>query len=149
LKVKSCIFCLMALGLIFSLLLSCGKSPSEVPLPLTGAIKISAHIDTVAIDSMFVTLDNVDKGLHPNGCMLKDIEAGRHQVVVSKKDTESPIDFTSTPKLVAVKANETTNVDFALTKLAPNFTLKNLDNKDITLESYRDRVVLLVFYSHT
>ncbi|UCE07205.1 MAG: hypothetical protein JSW07_04000 [bacterium] len=148
-KAKSCIFSLMVLGLIFNLLLSCGKSPSNVPLPLTGAIKISAHIDIVEVDSMFVTLDNVDKGLHPNGSVLKDIEAGKHQVVVSKKDAESPIDFTSTPRFVAVNANETTNVDFALTKLAPNFTLKNLNNEDITLGNYRHRVVLLVFYFHT
>lgn len=148
-KIKIKIISLLSLGLAICLMLCCGKSPSEPPLSLTGSIKISAHIDTVLVDSMVVRLDNVEQGLLPNGCVLSDIEAGRHQIAVSKQDFESPIDFSSAPRLVAVNANETTEVALALTKLAPNFALKNLNNQDVTLADYQGKVVLLVFFSHT
>lgn len=140
---------LISVGLIVILIQFCGKTPSEAPLPLTGSLKISAHIDTVQVDSIFVMLDNIAKGFEPNECVFEGIDVGKHQVVVSKKDPVSPIDFSSVPKLVTVKANETTDVDLALTKLAPNFTLKNLNEQDVTLENYQGKVVLLVFFSHT
>ena len=127
----------------------CGKSPSDTPPPLTGSMSITAQIDTMLVDSMAVILDNDSLGLHSNGCVITALEVGKHQVAVAKDDPASPIAFTSSPQLVAVTANETTDVNFALTKLAPNFTLKNLKNENVTLESFRGKVVLLVFYSHT
>ncbi len=148
-KIKKSIFSLLSLGLAINVMLYCGKSPSDAPLPLTGSIKVAAHIDTVSVDSIFVTLDNVKQGLLPNQYVLRDIEAGKHQIVVTKHDPESPIDFSSIPKLVAVKSHETTDVALALTKLAPNFTLKNLNNQDVTLTNYQGKVILLLFFSHT
>jgi len=148
-KREKSIFLLLSLGLVISLMLFCGKSPSDAPLPLTGSIRVSAHIDTIQVDSMAVILDNVSRGLQPNGSVFEEIEAGKHQVAVSKQDFESPIDFSSTPRLVTVKANETTEVALALTKLAPNFTLKNLNNQEVTLANFQGKVVLLVFFSHT
>lgn len=148
-KIKRSIILSLNLGLAISLILFCGKSPSDAPLPLTGSIKVSAHIDTIQVDSMVVRLDNVEQGLFPTVCVFDEIEAGKHQVAVSKKDLESPIDFSSTPRFVTVKANETTDVALALTKLAPNFTLKNLNNQEVTLANYQGKVVLLVFFSHT
>jgi hypothetical protein len=148
-EMKRSKYFLLILGLVMGMLLFCGKSPSDAPLPGTGSIKVIAHVDTVMVDSMAVILDNVSRGLQPNGCVVSEIEAGNHQIAVSKHDLESPIDFASTPKLVTVKARETTDVALALTKLAPNFTLKNLNNQDITLANYQGNVVLLVFFSHT
>jgi hypothetical protein len=148
-NLKVQILSLITVGLIVILIQFCGMTPSDAPLPLTGSLKISAHIDTVQVDSIFVILDNIPKVLQPNDCIFENIETGKHQVVVSKKDLVSPIDFASVPKLVTVKANETTDVDLALTKLAPNFTLKNLNEQDVTFENYQGKVVLLVFFSHT
>ena len=148
-KIEKSTISLLSLGWAISLMLFCGKSPSDVPLPGTGAIKVSAHIGTAQVDSMVVTLDNVEQGIFPNQCVLPDIEAGNHQIAVSKQDPESPIDFSSVPKLVAVKGNETTGVALALTKLAPNFTLRNLKDEAIRLSNYQGKVVLLVFFSHT
>lgn len=138
-----------SLALACTLMLGCGQSPSDPPLPQTGAIKISARIETVPVDSVFVKLDNVPQGWLPNGCVLADLLAGRHEVAVSTPDPNSPIDFSSVPQLVAVRANETTTVSLALSKFAPNFTLKNLKDQDITLANYQGKVVLLVFFSHT
>ena len=127
----------------------CGNTPSDAPLPATGSIRISAQISTVAVDSFLLTLDNHLKGKQPNNCLIGNIEAGKHQLVIAKKDPQSPIDFSSIPKIITVNAHETTNVELALTKLAPNFTLKNLNGQDVTLENYQGKVVLLIFFSHT
>lgn len=140
---------LSTICLVLILIQFCGKTPSDAPLPVTGSIRISAQINTVPVDSFLVMLDNHLQGKQPNNCLLGNVEAGKHQVVVSKKDFQSPIDFSSIPKLVTVKSNETTDVDLALTKFAPNFTLKNLTEQNVTLENYQGKVVLLVFFSHT
>ena len=81
--------------------------------------------------------------------MLWGVIAGRHQVEVFKDDPFNPIDYSSSPQLVAVNSNDTSEVAFALTKSAPNFTLKSLVDEDITLQEYRGKVVLLIFFSHT
>ncbi len=148
-KIEKSTISILSLGWAISLMLCCGKSPSDAPLPESGAIEVSAQINTIQVDSMVFTLDNVEQGLLPNPCVVQGIEAGTHQIIVSKRDPESPIDFSSTPKLVKVKANETTQVALVLTKLAPDFTLKNLNNEAITLSNYQGKVVLLVFFSHT
>lgn len=148
-KKVTAISSLAIIGLVICAIIFCGRSPSDVPLPPKGAIRVSARVDTALVDSMFVKLDNVDQGWLPNGCLLSDIIAGRHLITAAKPDPQSPIDFSSIPKLVTVRAGETTHAALALTKLAPNFTLKNLQQQEITLANYQGKVVLLVFFSHT
>jgi len=128
---------------------SCHKGPSDPPEVQFGSLKISAYHDTVLVDSMAVTIDDMDIGVQPNPYLSDPILAGRHLVSVAKKDPQSPIDFTSIPQKVTVIYNEITNVSFALTKIAPGFTLNNLNDHPISLENYIDRVVLLVFFTHT
>lgn len=146
---KRTLFYFFVFSVLAMLMSFCGKKPSDMPMPFFGSLKISAKAGTENADSMSVTIDNLNKGTIPNGHIFFQIEAGTHQVVVSKIDPESPIDFTSTPKLVAIHADETTEVELNLTKLAPNFSLKNLNNQDVVLENYHGKVVLLVFFSHT
>ncbi len=147
---RSAALLLLASGGLFACLtLCCGRAPSDAPLPLTGAIRVSAQIETTPVDSIFIKLDNVDQGWLPSGSLLTDIIAGKHQLEASRDDPQSPIDFRSVPRLVTVRPNETTSVVLALTKLAPNFTLKNLRQEEITLAHYQGQVVLLVFFSHT
>ena len=131
------------------LMLNCGKAPSDVPAPQLGTIRISAQIDTTLVDSMDVILDNIPRGQFANPCTFEGIEAGRHQVAVSKEDQSSSIDFSASPQRVSVHPDAIADVVFALTKFAPDFTLKNLDDEDISLANYRGKVALLVFYIHT
>lgn len=136
--------------LLFGVILksNCGKAPSEPPPQQVGSINITARLDTLRVDSMLVRLDNDSLGVKPNPCLLTDIVAGRHQVAISKDDPESAVDFSSCPRLVSVKENDTTDVTFTLTKFAPIFTLKTLTNdKPVSLADYRGKVVLLVFFS--
>ncbi len=143
------ILSLISVSLPVILIQFCGKTPSDAPMLMTGAISISAYINTAPADSFLVMLDKNLKGKQPNNCVFPNIEAGKHQVVISKNDPLSPIDFSSIPKLVTVNANETTDVNLSLTKLAPNFTLKNLNEQNVTLENYQGKVILLLFFSHT
>ncbi|MDZ7264030.1 MAG: peroxiredoxin family protein [candidate division KSB1 bacterium] len=140
---------LISLVLLISAIVFCGRAPSDPPEAETGAIQLFARIDTMQVDSIFVQLDNVAWGWLLNGGLLTDIVAGKHQVAVSKPDPQSPIDYSSVPQMVTVRSRETTAVALALTKMAPNFTLKNLQQQEITLANYQGKVVLLVFFSHT
>lgn len=137
--------CLLAFGFNSH----CGKMPGDAPPPATGSIEITARVDSTRVDSMQVSLDGVTLGLHVNPFLIPEVVAGRHQVAVSKADPFSPIGFESIPQLVRVFAQETTRVLLALSKSAPNFTLRNLKNESVTLAQYRGKVVLLMFFTHT
>jgi len=147
-KIQRQIFIFSVL-ICFIMMWTCGNSPSNPPPLLTGTIKITAQIDSVAVDSVEVFLNGISRGVKENPCLFSNLEAGNHQVAVAKKDKASPIDYNSIPQIVAVEANKTADVIFPLTKFAPNFTLTNLNNDEVTLENYHGKVVLLVFFSHT
>jgi hypothetical protein len=75
---------------------------------------------------------------------------GRHQITVSKEDpADSLVDFNCSPKKVDISANQTTQIELLLTKLAPDFTLQNLDHQSRRLQDYRGKVVFLVFFTYT
>ena len=136
--------------LLLLLLSYCGKSPSDPPAVSTGSLRIAAWIDTNLVDSMAVQLDNTDLGIFPNPCVLSDLVTGRHQVALSKKDpADSLVDFNCSPKMVEIKNNDTTKIELLLTKLAPDFTLENLDLEERTLQDFRGKVVFLIFFSYT
>jgi len=140
-----------AILIIFGLVLpgGCEKTLQELPPMLYGTVRITAQRNSNMVDSMEVFLDGQTQGMQANPCLLTDLESGKHQFSVVKKDPANPIDFTNSPQLVFIKENDTADVAFELTKIAPNFTLKNLANEDIILANYRGKVVLMVFYSHT
>ena len=140
---------LCIITIVYLLISGCGETPPDAPPMLAGSIHITAQIDTTLVDSIEVMVDAEYLGWFANPCLVTDLAVGNHQIAVTKKDPVSPIDFNSIPKLVAVKANHTSDVTLVLSKFAPYFTLKNLKNEDISLESYQGKVVLLVFYSHT
>jgi len=142
---------ILSLSLLLLLLLSyCGKSPSDPPAIPTGSLRIAAWIDTNLVDSMAVQLDNHDLGMFPNPCVLSDLVSGRHQVALSKKDpADSLVDFNCSPKIVKINSNDTTKIELLLTKLAPDFTLENLNHEQRVLQDFRGKVVFLVFFSYT
>lgn len=128
--------------------INCGNAPSDPPDPKIGAMKISATLEMMLVDSMNVLLDNESIGIKPNPYVLIDLVAGSHLVAVSKDDPMSVVNFSSSPRLVTVTENDTCDVIFALTKFAPNFTLKKLKNDEsVTLADLQGKAVLLVFYS--
>ena len=98
---------------------------------------------------MNVTIDGSDLGIQANPYLASNLLIGRHLVSVAKKDPGSPIDFSSIPKQVSIQYTKTTDVSFTLTKFAPNFTLNNLNDNPVSLDVYKDRVVLLIFFTHT
>jgi hypothetical protein len=150
-KMNRTLIKLLNLSLLLILLLNhCGKTPSDPPAIPTGSLKISALIDTTMVDSMAVELNNNFLGMFPNPCVLTDLVIGRHQVALSKEDpADTLVDFNCSPKLVDINADDTTRIELLLTKLAPDFTLENLNHEQRALQDYRGKVVFLVFFSYT
>jgi hypothetical protein len=128
----------------------CGKSPSDPPEVATGALRIAAAVDTNLVDSISVQLNNSTLGKFPNPCIIPDLVIGQHQVAVSKEDpADSLVDFNCSPRMVEIEKDDTTQIDVLLTKLAPDFILKNLNQKDMHLQNFRGQVVFLMFFSYT
>ncbi len=135
--------------LLLSLFYSCGKSPSKIPAPELGSINIIAMLDIVPVDSAIVQIDSDTLGLQAIPCQIKDVAAGSHLISVTMEDPASPIDYSSRPEKVIVEKDKTNDIIFALTKFAPHFSLYNLNEENIKLEDLLNKVVFLVFYSHT
>jgi len=128
----------------------CGKSPSDPPAVQTGSLMITALIDTQLVDSMEVILDDNDLGIHQNPCVLSEVVIGTHKVTLSKDDpADTLVDFNCNPELVEINNADTTRIELSLTKLAPDFTLENLNHEERTLHDYQGKVVFLVFFSNT
>ena len=128
----------------------CGKAPSDPPPVQTGSLLITALIDTNLIDSMEVILDDNNLGIYPNPCILTDLVIGKHQITLSKDDpADTLVDFNCNPELVEINNADTTRIELSLTKLAPDFTLENLNHEERTLHDYQGKVVFLVFFSNT
>ena len=141
--------CTCFLILVVSLIYSCGKSPSKIPTPQVGAINVVAILDTVVVDSANIYLDGDTLGLQEIPFIIDNIIAGNHLVSISLEDNKSPIDYSCKPERVSVEGNKTNDVILALTKFAPDFSLYNLNDENIKLEDFKNKVVFLVFYSHT
>lgn len=129
--------------------LSCGQSPSEAPPVLTGTLKLNAAIDSVAVDSFLVVLDDKPIGMRANPGILPGIVSGHHQVNILKPDPIDKIDFSAIPQLVFVPPDDTARVRFSLSKAAPDFERLALGGESIRLKNLAGKVVLLVFFSHT
>ena len=128
----------------------CGKSPSDPPVVQTGSLMITALIDTQPVDSMEIFLDDNYLGIHQNPCVLSGLVIGKHQVALSKDDPMDPlVDFNCNPQLVDLTTDDTTLIELSLTKLAPDFTLENLNHEERKLHDYQGKVVFLVFFSYT
>jgi len=133
----------------FLVWLSCGKSPSLFPLPLTGYIKITAA-DLTKADSFFVNLDDVELGEQPNPYLISDIYIGFHKLFIYTAATAG------STKTVEVLQDDTTFVSFWLQSegpyvgnTAPNFAVVDIQGNPITLEGLQGKVVLLIFFEYT
>jgi hypothetical protein len=129
----------------------CGKTPSSLPLPLTGSIRITAiATDQSPIDSIEVNLDDEDYGTLDNPCVLTDIVIGFHGLRIQHGA------IAGTTKIVEVLRDQTTHTDFLLTpegphqgQIAPPFTSQDINGNTISLENLKGKVVLLLFFEHT
>lgn len=140
---------LLVVPFLFLYWMSCGQSPSEAPPVLTGTLKLSATIDSVAVDSFMVVLDDKPVGIRANPCILPGILSGTHQVNIFKQDPFDSINFSAIPQLVFVPPFDTAQVKFLLSKLAPDFERLALKGEMIRLKNFLGQVILLVFFSHT
>ncbi len=146
-KQLSIFFSLVLLGfLIWS---GCGKLPLPLPDILTGSIKIIA-MDTLAIDSVHVVLDDAEMGHFQNPYVLDNVVVGTHKLFVQDKLGASSTD------LIEVKKDEITSSTFILQTIgpylgntAPAFSTTDIQENQITSESLKGKVVLLAFFEHT
>jgi len=138
-----------SLVLILLLTCYCGKAPSEMPEPALGSIIVSAAVDTISADSSVIYLDGNYLGLQALPFKIEHLEAGRHLLSVTMDDDSSPIDFSSKPEKVLVEKDKTSEIAFALTKSAPDFSLHSINDELINLSDFKNKAVLLIFFSYT
>jgi len=129
--------------------MGCGDSPSGVPNPYTGSLRIAA-MDTLIFDSISVGLDDISLGKMGNPCTLKDVIVGTHRLTV-QDSSGARVDT-----LVAVRRNEMASLVMRLTRIgpfvgneAPDFSARDIDNRNLDLASLRGKVVFLVFFEYT
>jgi hypothetical protein len=127
----------------------CGKSPSPLPQVQTGALRVVA-MDTMAVNTIHVNLDDVDLGQQENPARLDQIVIGTHKLFVYTPASAG------TTKTVEVKKNSLTTVWFWLAttgpyvgNIAPLFTVQDVTGAELSLEEQKGKVVLLIFFEHT
>lgn len=145
-RIRTFVFLIVSIWLIG---VKCGKMPLPFPGMLTGSIRIVA-MDTLAVDSVRVSLDDMDMGRFVNPCVLENIVVGTHKLFV--------VDNTgaSWSNLIDVVRDETIGYTFWLQTIGPNvgntapeFAAIDIQDNPISSESLQGRVVLLAFFEHT
>jgi|GEM_PF-3364096 len=130
----------------------CGAPPAPMPVPYTGSLAITAIVDSSVADSIYVDLDTIKRGRHPNPFVLNDVMIGIHKLSVydsgnvnARTDTMVEI-FRSQRSDVRLRmASEAPYVGHP----APKFTVISIDDTVFALEQMREKVLLLMFFEHT
>ena len=135
--------------LFFLYVWNCGNSPTSIPLPQTGNLKITV-MDTASIDSINVLIDDSNYGNNQNPCTINDLIAGVHKLFVFNSIAAC------TTKTVEIFKNTTTGVTMWMASegpyvgnIAPKFSTEDITGDTISLEEQKGRVVLLAFFEHT
>jgi len=127
----------------------CGSPPEPFPPPDSGALRVSAQSSS-PIDSIVIRLDDLEQGGFANPCTLRSVVAGTHKLTV--------LDSTGarTDTMVTVRRDELASSVVRLTRVgpfvgneAPNFSARDIDNRNRDLASLRGKVVFLVFFEYT
>jgi hypothetical protein len=130
-------------------LFQCGVPPTAIPDPYTGILKITA-MDTLIVDSVSVALDDIPQGRRDNPCILGDVVVGIHKVFVQNPATAGAS--------ATVEIFRDRRTDLVLTLLsqgpfvgnvAPDFSVRTIDDSVMQMQKQRGKVVLLVFFEHT
>jgi len=149
-----------AIPLIFStfLIWGCGDPPTTA-VEQRGSIEVRGMMtDSTLADSIHITLDDTFLGSFPNPHICENILAGTHLVEVGSIDVQSDtvVEYWSTPQLVEVLPNATTLTEFTLVteapyvgNIAPDFDLRDLDSNLVSLSGSAGEVVLLYFFTAT
>ena len=127
----------------------CGKSPSLIPLPYMGSIRITA-MDTSSVDSIQVELDDENLGLFENPALLTDVTVGFHKLFIQNETSAG------TTKTVEVFRDLTTAAWFWLVtegpyvgNQAPAFDVQDIQGQSLSLEGLKGKVILLAFFEYT
>jgi hypothetical protein len=108
-------------------------------------------MDTLAVDSIHVNLNDQDQGKWENPCLISNVVVGYHKLFVY---TETASGTTKTD--IEVREYATTPVWFWLATIgpyvgntAPLFTAQDIRGDILVLEEEQGKVVLLAFFEHT
>jgi hypothetical protein len=116
---------------------------------MTGSLQVIA-MDTLAIDSIAVSLDEEYLGRRKNPAVLEDVLAGTHLLSVRDR-----LGF-GQDTIVQVLSDLQSGVRLWIQtegpyvgSYAPSFRAASIDRDTIDLVKLRGKVVLLVFFEHT
>lgn len=127
----------------------CGDPPSSPPEPFTGSVRIAA-MDTVQFDSIAVGLDDVVLGRMRNPCVVSGILAGTHKItLLDTSGARADTMFTIRRDMIASLMLHLTRIGPFPGNEAPNFTARDLDQRNMELASLRGKVVFLIFFEYT
>jgi len=131
------------------LMQQCASPPPGMPEVAYGSLRITA-MDTASIRSIFVDLDDVKYGRHPNPCVLVNLIVGVHKLLVYD-DSNAVLSGT-----VEVLRDRRTEITVSLMaegpyvgRIAPRFSVANIDDQSLSLDAMKGKVVLLAFFEHT
>jgi hypothetical protein len=107
-------------------------------------------MDTLAVDSVRVLLDDIDMGRFGNPSVLEEIAVGTHKLYVRDNTGASSTD------LVEVVQDEITTTTIWLQTFgayvgntAPAFVANDIQGNPISSETLKGKVVLLALFEHT
>jgi len=140
------LFSSAVLGYAFA---GCGDPPASTPAPYTGSIRVLA-MDTATIRAIFIDLDDVKLGQHPNPSTLSGIVVGLHKVLVYSELSGG------SGTMIEVKRDRVSDVMVWLLaegpyvgQTAPKFSVRSIDDQLLDLQQLKGKVVLLAFFEHT
>ncbi len=127
----------------------CASPPPAMPEVSYGSLRIMA-MDTASIRSIYVDLDDVKYGRHPNPCILDNVIIGVHKLLVYDDNNAG------SSSTVEVFRDRRTDITVSLLvegpyvgRIAPKFSVKTIDDQTLDLEGMKGKVVLLAFFEHT
>lgn len=110
-------------------------------------MKRKGSIQPMLIIGTLLLIGVIVFGLFKMGVFEKEIvedETPSVTDVVEKEEDEELIDDVDLEENLEVEEND---YEIAIGKLAPDFTLKNLDGEDVTLSDYKGKIVFLNFWA--
>jgi hypothetical protein len=140
-------------GLLLSvslvLMQHCGSPPPGMPDVSYGSLRIMA-MDTASIRSIYFDLDDVKYGKHPNPFVLDQVVAGTHKLLVYDERNSGSVTAVEVfrDRRTEIKVNLLAEGPY-VGGVAPNFTVKSIDDQTLSLEAMKGKVVLLAFFEHT
>ncbi len=136
-------------AVILTLSCGCGDPPVGMPPLQAGSLHVVA-MDTLAVDSIDVGLDEVALGRRKNPTLLEGVVAGTHLLSVRDRSGfgQDTMVLVADNVLSLVLLRIQTEGAY-VGSIAPPFRATSVTGDTIDLVKSRGKVVLLVFFEHT